>query len=133
MLDWRFILDEIKKATGYRSVDIAGILDVKPSYITEIEKGKSKNPKTSFIQALIIELGVNPYWLFKGEGDVLETDRSAQMSYEQIVALKSLSAYDLIQIAQLWVQNKDGPAGKEKTPDLQWDADQGKTNGGVDD
>lgn len=132
-MDWSEKISAIKKATGLTSKEIADITKENGPFVSRLENGYSKNPKTSFIQALIIELGVNPYWLFKGEGDVLETDRSAQMSYEQIVALKSLSAYDLIQIAQLWVQNKDGPAGKEKTPDLQWDADQGKTNGGVDD
>lgn len=99
-MDWSEKISIIKDVTGLKSVELAKILNVRQPYISELETGKSKNPKSAFIQALISELHVNPYWLFLGEGEVIEQDRTPQPQYEEIKILKEMTLYEAIQVLQ---------------------------------
>lgn len=112
-MDWQWIISEIKKATSLNSSQLAKRLGVRQPYISDLENGYSKNPKTSFIKKIVVELNVSPNWLFREEGDVLEKERPVQMQYEEVLALKSLSAFDLIQIARYWARGRAGPGIKE--------------------
>ena len=126
-MNWPRILKEIKTSLSICSVDIARATDTSTSYITEIEKGKSKNPKTEFIQSLITELHVNPYWLFKGVGDVIEVKGSSLVTYDDLLLLKSVSAYDLIILAKEAALLKSAPPGNQNHPDQHGSTDQGSS------
>ena len=124
-MDWIKVISEIKQATDLKSVELAKILKVRQPYISELEHGKSKNPKTEFIQALIIDLHVNPNWLFKGVGDVIEVEGSSMVTYNDLLLLKSVSAYDLIILAKEAALLKSAPPGIQKNPDQHGSTDQG--------
>lgn len=99
-MDWVKVLADIEEALELRPIDIARATNSSTSYISEIKKGKSKNPKSDFIKALITELHVNPYWLFLGEGDIIAADRVPDLPFDEIQILKETSLYDVVKLVK---------------------------------
>ena len=116
-MDWVKVLSEIESALGIRPVDIAKATGVTTSYISEIKKGKSKNPKSEFIQALISVLNVNPYWLFLGEGEVIDKDRKPQPQFDEIKILKEMTLFEAIQVLQK-LEERDRNKEKDKDKEI---------------
>lgn len=91
-MNWSEIITAIKKESGKKSTLIASIAGVNPSYISHLESGASKNPKMEFIQALIKELNVNPYWLFLGSGPVIKAPDEQDIGIPKVQAQDALES-----------------------------------------
>jgi SOS-response transcriptional repressor LexA len=74
-MDWERIIniaeDLIVKGGG-KKADLPKILGVRSQYLSDIRAGKSQNPRTDFIFALINKLNFNPEWIETGQGDILQ-------------------------------------------------------------
>ena len=70
-MNWNEKLKQIKEKLNLKTVDLAKLTDISPQTITDLEKGRIKNPSAVFIKGLFLNLNINPYWLFTGKGGVL--------------------------------------------------------------
>jgi len=70
-MDWSEAITYIYDAVKLSTSEIAARTGVTNKYIHDLKSGKSKNPKTEFIKALVENLGVNPSWILTGKGPVL--------------------------------------------------------------
>ncbi len=91
-MNWQEILKNIRQTLDLKYADIARATSTSISYVSEIGKGKSKNPKSEFIQALIKELNVNPYWLFLGNGPVIKAPDEQDMGIPKVQAQDALES-----------------------------------------
>lgn len=69
-MDWPTKIEELKAELQCNTTELTRMLNLEGKYIADIERGRSKNPSTSFIISLL-KLGVNPMWLFLDEAGVL--------------------------------------------------------------
>lgn len=63
-------INEIKYKLGINTADFARLTGVSPRYITDITSGRSKEPRPSFLAAIVSSTGVSPSWLLTGEGSM---------------------------------------------------------------
>ncbi len=61
-------INEIKASSGISIAEFARKTGVSPRYISDIISGRSKEPRPSFLTAVVSSLGVSPNWLLTGEG-----------------------------------------------------------------
>jgi transcriptional regulator with XRE-family HTH domain len=80
-------------------------------YISDIKSGKSKNPGSDFILALINKLNFNPTWLETGEGEVFKSPEKALVNGSK-TALK---------LPVLKLQDKWRPGQNWRTDESIWD------------
>jgi len=62
--------ENLLKTQDGEKVSLAKTLGFSHRYIADIKAGKSKNPSSDFILALINKLNFNPLWLETGEGEM---------------------------------------------------------------
>ena len=67
-------MQEARNLLGYSQLKLANELNVSPSYIGEIEKGR-KFPSAKMLQRIADTLNLKPYQLFLDKEDVEEFDR----------------------------------------------------------
>jgi transcriptional regulator with XRE-family HTH domain len=79
-MDWIAKITMIERESGRSIADIARCLEVNSRYIYELKNGKNKNPSASFVQALFLNLGINPKWLFTDEGNIFADATEAVLS-----------------------------------------------------
>jgi transcriptional regulator with XRE-family HTH domain len=84
-MDWPKKIDAIRSELGCSKAELTRRLGFEGQYIIDIEKGRSKNPSTKFVESLVA-LGVNPLWLFLDKGDVFS---SGSMHDEKMESLKN--------------------------------------------
>ena len=63
--------ENLIEQNGFDKSNLAKKLGFPSRYIADIKAGKSKNPGSDFILALINKLNFNPLWLETGEGEML--------------------------------------------------------------
>jgi len=68
-MNWPKKIERIKKELNCSTAELTRKLGFEGQYVTDIEKGRSKNPSSKFI-ANLIKIGVNPLWIFLDQGDV---------------------------------------------------------------
>lgn len=75
-MNWPKKIEVIKKELECSTAELTRKLGFEGQYVTDIEKGRSKNPSTKFI-ANLIKIGVNPLWIFLDQGDVFLHEKSS--------------------------------------------------------
>ena len=78
-MDWSQIIGEIKQYLNINTSELARRLDVTSHYLADIERGKSKKPSAILAGSLISKLGVNPYWLFGNEKEILTNENHLKL------------------------------------------------------
>jgi SOS-response transcriptional repressor LexA len=81
--------EDILASQGFDKSSLAKKLGFPSRYIADIKAGKSKNPGSDFILALINRLNFNPAWLETGEGEAFLSERSLEATSSTKVPLLS--------------------------------------------
>ncbi len=89
-MNWKEIIRIIKREARLKSITLAELTGVNQPYISRLESGDSKNPKSEFIQALIFKVHVNPYWLFGGTGPVIKVPDESDIGMPKLQAQQAL-------------------------------------------
>lgn len=84
-MDWPKKIEAVLNELGCSKAELTRRLGFEGQYIIDIEKGRSKNPSTKFVENLIA-IGVNPLWLFLDKGDIFS---SGPLRDEKIAALET--------------------------------------------
>ena len=72
-------LKQIRQVLGIKQVDLAKVLKINPSAISQMESGRT-NPSLETLSELVVNYNVNLHWLIKGIGKMFNTanDTSSQ-------------------------------------------------------
>jgi phage repressor protein C with HTH and peptisase S24 domain len=81
------------EGVGLDRSSLAKKLGFPSRYIADIKAGKSKNPGSDFILALINRLNFNPLWLETGEGEMFLPNQANLLENTPKIGLKQLPVY----------------------------------------
>ncbi len=65
-------LKQIRQVLGIKQVDLAKVLKINPSAISQMESGRT-NPSLETLSELVVNYNVNLHWLITGIGKMFNT------------------------------------------------------------
>jgi len=69
-MDWAQRITHICDSKGISLSELCELTGFDYKYVHALKTGKSKNPRTEFIQALVTKVGISSDWLITGEGQM---------------------------------------------------------------
>jgi len=73
-------LKQIRQVLGIKQVDLAKVLKINPSAISQMESGRT-NPSLETLSELVVNYNVNLHWLITGIGKMFNTDNATSSQY----------------------------------------------------
>jgi phage repressor protein C with HTH and peptisase S24 domain len=92
--------ENLIETQGFDKSSLAKKLGFPSRYIADIKAGKSKNPGSDFILALINRLNFNPLWLETGEGDMFLLNKTKYEFTPRIRQIRELLSLDQAEFAK---------------------------------
>ena len=104
-MKWYERLTQDREARGIKKSHFAKAIDVKPSTITEWERGDTVAPSAANVMKICQELNVTPEWLMHGDQGVTAEGIPAKTYFganeqiaEAVKLMEGMPAYELAQV-----------------------------------
>ncbi len=100
-------IDQLVRHLPYSQKDLAEIIGVSLSRISNIKKGANKPNSDLIINILNKFREVNPYWLLLGEGEMFLKSSGDEIDYDKVRAHFTLDKNDTVKSADHYVLRED--------------------------